>query len=188
MEAKNRIYCSTREEWRKWLSENFDKEKEIWLIIPHKSSGKPAVLYNDAVEEALCFCWIDSTGKSLDEYHSMQRYTPRRPKSSYSQANKERLKWLRENNMIHPKFRDEIDRILADEFVFPADIMAAIKENKEAWKNFQSFTESYKRIRVAYIDGARQRPEQFKTRLDNFIAKTADNKVITGHGGIGKYY
>lgn len=58
-------YFSNREEWRKWLENNFESEKEIWLIFPRKSTGKPCMSYNDAVEEALCFGWIDSTLKKI---------------------------------------------------------------------------------------------------------------------------
>ena len=113
--------------------DNFETSCEIWFVFPYKSSGKKGILYNDAVEEALCFDWIDSTTKPLDKDHKIQRFTPRNPKSTYSQANKERLKW-------------------------------------------------------AYIEAARKRPEEFEKRLNNFISKTKENKTIIGFGGIEKYY
>ena len=72
--------------------------------------------------------------------------------------------------------------------MFPHDIIETIKEDKEAWKNYQNFSDSYKRIRVAYIDAARKRPEEFKKRLHSFIKKTRENKIITGYGGTDKYY
>ena len=103
METTKTAYFNSREKWRDWLKENFQTEKEIWLIYPNKSTGKQRILYNDAVEEALCFGWIDSTMKKYDATHSMQRFTPRNPKSAYSQPNKERLKWLAENKMLHPE-------------------------------------------------------------------------------------
>ena len=81
--------------------------------------GRKSVTYNDAVEEALCFGWIDSTIKALDKEHKIQHFTPRNPKSSYSQANKERLKWLLEHNMIHPDREDNIRKVLSAPFVFP---------------------------------------------------------------------
>jgi len=71
--------------------------------------------------------------------------------------------------------------------VFPPDIIEAIKQNKKAWENFQKFSLSYKRIRIAYIEGARNRPDEFKKRLNNFIEKTEKN-VLIGFGGIEKYY
>ena len=181
-------YFVDRYDWRKWLIDNFETANEIWSVFPGKSSGKKSITYNDAVEEALCFEWIDSTIKSLDEEHKIQHFTPRNPKSTYSQANKERLKWLLENKMVHPKFEDKIRNVLSDPFVFPDDIIDRLKEDERIWKNYQSFSDPYKRIRIAYIEAARKRPEEFERRLNNFICKTKENKIIIGFGGIEKYY
>jgi uncharacterized protein YdeI (YjbR/CyaY-like superfamily) len=187
MEIGKTLYVIDRNAWRAWLEDNFGKENEIWLVYPKKSSGKKCILYNDAVEEALCFGWIDSIRKSLDENHSVQRFSPRRPGSGYSQQNKERLKWLAEHDLIHPSIRASIKPVLQEEFEFPPDILAKIKENEIAWKNFQQFSPAYQRIRIAYIDTARKRPEEFAKRLDNFIRATEQNKQI-GYGGIDKYF
>ncbi len=181
-------YFETRAEWRRWLAENFETAKEVWFIFPNKSSGKTGILYNDAVEEALCFGWIDSTVGALDKDHKIQRFTPRRPRSTYSQSNKERLAWLLENRMIHPSLEDEIRGVLAESFVFPADIIARLREDPVVWENYERFSDSYKRIRIAYIEQARISAEEFEKRLRNFIAKTRDGKLITGYGGIEKYY
>lgn len=181
-------YFETREQWRQWLADNFETTDEVWFVYPNKASGKKSVSYNDAVEEALCFCWIDSTVKSLDNEKRIQRFTPRRPKSPYSQPNKERLKWLLENGRIHPKFTDEIKRVLSEPFVFAEDIMNKLKADKNVWRNFRNFSGSYQRIRVAYIEAARKRPEEFEKRLKNFYDKTRENKKIIGFGGIEKYY
>ncbi|WP_370572225.1 YdeI family protein [Methanomethylovorans sp.] len=178
---------ANRQEWRAWLEENFDKEKEIWMVYPSKSSGKARVSYNDAVEEALCFGWIDSTAKSLDKDSSAQRFSPRNPKSAYSQANKERMKWLLQRGMIHPSVKDTARKIQEEEFVFPPDIIETIKSDELAWENYSKFSDAYKRIRIAYIDAARKRPDEFEKRLHNFIRKTRENKRI-GFGGIEKYY
>jgi uncharacterized protein YdeI (YjbR/CyaY-like superfamily) len=177
-----------REEWRQWLQENYDKESGVWFVFPLKASGEDAVSYNDAVEEALCFGWIDSTIRSLDETHKIQRFSPRRPKSSYSQSNKERLRWLAGKGLILPALRDNISRVLEKHFVYPKDILEAIKDDKDTWTNFQQFSESYKRIRIAYIDAARIKPKEFQKRLNNFIVKTKKGKIIPGYGGIDKYY
>ena len=186
---KNKIkYFENRKDWRNWLNENFDAIDEIWFVFPNKSSGKESITYNDAVEEALCFGWIDSTVKAFDKEHKIQRFTPRKPQSIYSQANKERLKWLLENKMIHPEIEDRIQNVLSEPFIFPSDIIDRLKEDKMVWKNYQQFSDSYKRIRIAYIDAARKRPLEFEKRLDNFIDKTKKNKMITGFGGIEKYY
>ena len=181
-------YFENRKEWRKWLSDNFETAREVWFVFPNKSSGKKSITYNDAVEEALCFGWIDSTIKSLDKEHKIQRFTPRKPKSPYSQANKERLKWLLENNMIHPGLEHKIRNILSAPFVFPNGIINRLKEDKTVWNNYQQFSDAYKRIRIAYIQAAEKRPEEFEKRLNNFINKTKENKIITGFGGIEKYY
>ena len=181
-------YFENRNEWRAWLSDNFDVTDEIWFVFPKKTSRKKGVTYNDAVEEALCFGWIDSIVKTLDEEHKIQRFTPRKPKSAYSQANKERLKWLLENRMIHPEFENEIQNVLSEPFIFPDEITDRLKRDKTAWKNYQHFSDPYKRIRLAYIEAARKRPEEFEKRLNNFINKTKENKTITGFGGIEKYY
>ena len=181
-------YFENRKEWRKWLSDNFETAREVWFVFPNKSSGKKSITYNDAVEEALCFGWIDSTIKSLDKEHKIQRFTPRKPKSPYSQANKERLKWLLENNMIHPGLEHKIRNILSAPFVFPHGIINRLKEDKTVWNNYQQFSDTYKRIRIAYIQAAEIRPEEFEKRLNNFINKTKENKIITGFGGIDKYY
>jgi len=187
MEISRTLYVSSREEWRKWLEKNFTDQKEIWLIFPRKSSGKPRISYNDAVEEALSFGWIDSTVKKLDEENFTQRFSQRNKKSNYSQANKERLRWLLKEKMLHPSVEENVKEILDEKFVFPSDIIRKIKANDVAWKNYQNFSPAYKRIRVAYIEAARNRPDEFKKRLANFIKKTRDNKMI-GFGGIDKYY
>ncbi|MEM9685800.1 MAG: hypothetical protein AAF934_02640, partial [Bacteroidota bacterium] len=90
-------YFKDRKEWRTWLEANFATEDDIWLEYPLKKTGKERIQYNDAVEEALCFGWIDSTVKSLNEETTIQRFCQRRKKSNFSQPNKERLKWLLEN-------------------------------------------------------------------------------------------
>jgi uncharacterized protein YdeI (YjbR/CyaY-like superfamily) len=181
------LYVTNRKEWRTWLENNYYKEKEIWLLYPKKSSGKPRILYNDAVEEALCFGWIDSQVKAFRKESSIQRFSPRNPKSSFSQSNKERLVWLLKSNMLHPSMVPTVQRVLEEKFVFPPDIIQAIKRDAVAWKNYQKFSLSYRRIRIAYIDGARKRPEEFKKRLANFIKSAKENKRI-GFGSIEKYY
>ena len=181
-------YFIDRKEWRRWLEMNFETRDDVWLEYPLKKTGKERILYNDAVEEALCFGWIDSTVKSLDEETTIQRFCKRRKKSSFSQPNIERLKWLFENKLIHPSIKDDVANIIQQKFVFPEDILEQLKLDKAVWNNYQSFSDAYKRIRIAYIDSARKRPEDFEKRLNNFIDKTKENKQIKGFGGIDKYY
>ncbi|NLY25113.1 MAG: hypothetical protein GX042_08940 [Bacteroidales bacterium] len=181
-------YFVDRKEWRKWLEANFETEEDIWLEYPLKKTGKKRIIYNDAVEEALCFGWIDSTVKSFNDETTIQRFCRRRKKSTFSQPNIERLKWLFEKNLIHPSMKDEVINIIQQEFVFPEDIIKRLKSDKDVWTNYQNFSASYRRIRIAYIDDARKRADEFEKRLNNFIDKTKENKMIKGFGGIEKYY
>ena len=182
------IRFSTRAEWREWLHENHNKTEEVWFVFPLRSSGESSISYNDAVEEALCFGWIDSTVGSLDDHHKIQRFTPRNPKSSYSQANKERLKWLADRGLIHASLMKSVSQVLNEEFVYPKDILEAVGSDAVVWEHFQRFSDTYKRIRIAYIDAARKRPDEFRRRLNSFIDKTRKGKMIAGYGGIDKYY
>ncbi len=188
MDEKNILYCTDRIEWREWLAENFEKEDEIWFVFPTTDSGEDGVTYNDAVEEALCFGWIDGRAGTLDETHQLRRFTPRRKGSAYSRPNIERLILLDREGLIHPKIRDSVEDIISAPYVFPEDIMDEIRKDEVVRANYDKFTESYKRIRIAYIDAARKRPGEFRKRLDNFIKKTRENKLIIGYGGIDKYY
>lgn len=188
MDISDVFYTSDRQEWRAWLAAHYESASEIWFVYPMQGSGEAGLSYNDAVEEALCFGWIDSTIKHIDPLHRAQRFTPRRPGSPYSRPNIERLIWLDARGLIHPKVRPLIEPVITAEFVFPEDILEAIRQDKEAWANYSSFSESYKRIRIAYIDAARDRPAEFEKRLASFIRKTRENKRIRGYGGVDKYY
>ena len=188
MNDLNLFYTADRQEWRDWLASHFETETEVWFVFPVKCSGEPALSYNDAVEEALCFGWIDSTIRHTDPLHRAQRFTPRNPKSPYSRPNTERLIRLDAQGLIHPKIRPSMEDIIRAEYIFPEDILSAIRRDPDAWDHFVSFSEPYKRIRVAYIDAARKRPEEFEKRLNNFIRRTRENRLIIGYGGIDKYY
>ena len=188
MEPKNILYCTDRKQWRDWLIEHFETDKEVWFVFPVKEANEPGVSYNDAVEEALCFGWIDGQAGTLDELHRTRRFTPRRPNSPYSRPNIERLIWLDSQGMIHPKIRAAVEDLINEPYVFPEDILEELKKDREVWKHYSAFSEPYKRIRVAYIDAARKRPQEFQKRLDNFVKMTKENKLIIGYGGIDKYY
>lgn len=186
--SEHTFYTADRAVWRGWLSAHFESEKEIWFVFPMKESGEACLSYNDAVEEALCFGWIDSTIKHIDPLHRAQRFTPRKPGSAYSRPNIERLIWLDGQGLIHPKVRERVAEIISASYVFPTDIIEKIEADPLARENFKAFPEGYKRIRVAYIDAARKRPDEFEKRLDGFLAKTRTGKMILGFGGIDKYY
>ena len=181
------LYVTNGREWRDWLKRHYKSEKEVWLVYYKKHAGEPRIPYNDAVEEALCFGWIDSTVKSVDEDRYAQRFSLRNPKSPYSQANKERLRWLVKQGKVVDGVLATLGSLVEDQFETPPDILKAIKANKEAWKNFQSFSQPYIRIRIAFIDAARNRPQEFTKRLGYFIEMAEKNRQF-GFGGIEKYY
>ena len=181
------LYVTDRNEWRQWLAKHYQTAPEIWLVYPRLVTGKSRLSYNDTVEEALCFGWIDSTVKTLDKDTTVQRFSPRKPGASYSQPNIERLQRLRDEGKVRPEVLEAARPALEEKFVFPADIITAIQKNPKAWEQYQKFSPSYQRIRVAFIEGARNRPEELQKRLNHFIAMTEKNKTF-GFGGIEAYY
>ncbi len=144
MKIGKTLYVTQRKEWRSWLANNHDKEKEIWLIFYKKSSGKPRIPYNDAVEEALCYGWIDSIVKI---------FTPRRPKSKLSELNKERIRQLIKQSKMTDFDLAAVEHVFNDssentKLTIAPDILKALKQDNETWEKFQNFPESYKRIRI----------------------------------------
>ena len=187
MKITKTLHVTNRKDWRKWLRDHYKTGKEIWLVYYKRGTGKPRISYNDTVEEALCFGWIDSIVKTLDEERTAQRFSPRRPKSKYSPANKERLRKLVKQRKVIKEVRETLGAISEEKFEIPKDILNAIKANKEARKNFQKFSDAYKRIRIGFIEGARNRPDEFQKRLRYFIKMTEKNKQY-GFGGIEKHF
>ena len=124
----------------------------------------------------------------MDDRCHIRRFTPRRKGSPYSRLNIERLIRMDSKGKIHPDVRPGVEPLLTAKFIFPEDIIDVLRSDKTVWGNYQSFSEPYKRIRVAYIDAARDRPEEFEKRLENFIQKTRENKIIGGYGGTDRYY
>jgi len=163
------LKIKTRAEWRNWLSQNFNTRHEVWLIYAKKSTDQQRIQYNDAVEEALCFGWIDSIHKTLDKDHTMQRFTPRKTKSIYSQPNKERLKWFVGNNLIHHSFLKKAREIMSKEYVFPTEILDAIKTDKTAWNYYNQFSDPYKRIGIVYIKSVRNNKPHILKETTGFL-------------------
>ena len=185
MKIGNILEVADSKGWRTWLAKHHKTESEIWLVFYKKASGKPRISYNDAVLEALSYGWIDSTVKALDSERFVQKFSLRRKTSGLSQMNRERIRTIiRQKRMtkagleaVAHVFKPEQDNV--EEFDIPADILEPLKENQQAWTNFQEFPESYKRIRIAYIESRkRHSQEQFQTSLNYFIKMTAKNKRI----------
>ncbi|MGH8547263.1 MAG: YdeI/OmpD-associated family protein [Methylococcales bacterium] len=183
MKITKTLCVTNREEWRAWLKRHHATEPEIWLVYYRKETGKPCIPFNDAVEEALCFGWIDSTLKPMTNGCFAQRFTPRRPRSPLSEMNKERIRRLIKNNRmtrfglarIEHAFQEHKTK-KRERFEIPVDILNALKKDPDAWEHFNRFPESYKRIRIGWIDAARRRPEVFQQRLRYFLKMTAQNK------------
>jgi len=177
MKLGKTLYVTNRKDWRSWLQKNHNKEKEIWLIYYRKSSGKLRIPYNDAVEEALCYGWIDSTFKGINEEKFAQRFTPRRLGSSISEMNKERVRRLIKSKLMTSIGLKKISFDRKEKFTIAADILEALKLNEQTWKNFQKFSIGYKRVRIGYIEDVRTYDKKiFQNRLNNFIKMTAKNK------------
>jgi uncharacterized protein YdeI (YjbR/CyaY-like superfamily) len=187
LDEKQLLHVATRKAWRTWLKRHYKSAKEVWLVNYKKHTSRPRLAYNDAVEEALCFGWIDSTVKSLDADRFAQRFSVRRPKSTYSQANRERLRALLRQGKVAKEIVASLSAWVEQEFEIAPDIIAALQANPAAWKHYHGFSAAYTRIRIAYIEGARNRPAEFAKRLRYFIEMTARGKQF-GFGGIEKYY
>ena len=176
MKVGRTLYVHRVADWRRWLRAHHGAAREIWLVYYTKASGKPRLSYNDAVDEALCFGWIDSQAAKLDADSWAQRFTPRREGSPVSEMNRTRARRLvREKRMTNAGL-DALGSLRAKRLVVPPDIKAALQRDPAAWKHFQRFPAAYRRMRVAFVDGARRRPEEFRRRLRNLVRKSAQNE------------
>jgi uncharacterized protein YdeI (YjbR/CyaY-like superfamily) len=176
MKLGKTVCFTKRSEWRAWLAANHKSEKEIWLIDYLKGSGKASLTYNDEVDEALNFGWIDSTVKKIDEVTNARRFTPRRPNSPLSEMNKERVRRLIKAGRMTPAGLAAAGDLSVESFSVPADILKALQSDEQTWKNYNHFPASYQRIRIGWIEGARKRPAEFEKRLRYFLKMTALNK------------
>ncbi len=132
---------------------------------------------------------LDRQHRALDRRRTRfaQRFSVRKPGSRYSQANLERLRALVRRRRVLRDVLPTLPDLSASAFQIPADILRAIRANPHAWKHFRGFSPAYVRIRIAYIDGARRRPAEFRKRLAHFVRETEANRQF-GFGGIEKYY
>jgi uncharacterized protein YdeI (YjbR/CyaY-like superfamily) len=170
------LYVHRVADWRAWLRKHHKTSREIWLIFYRKSSDRPSISYNDAVDEALCFGWIDSIQKKIDDERRAQRFTPRRPGSKTSEMNKARARRLVREKRMTPAGLAAIGSLTAPRLAIAADIRATLEKEPDAWKHFRRFPIAYRRIRIAFVEGARQRPAEFRRRLGNLVRKSAKNE------------
>jgi len=166
MEMRKTLYVTTREEWRAWLTENYQSETEVWLIYYKKHTGRPRISYDHAVEEALCFGWIDSIGKRMDDERFAQKFTPRRDSAKWSELNKRRMrKLIREGRMTEAGLAKIDLAVLGEEaeakqskrdLDIPPFVKQGLKGNAKAWENFRKLTPSRRRAYVQLIMDARK--------------------------------
>jgi uncharacterized protein YdeI (YjbR/CyaY-like superfamily) len=168
---------ATAKEWRAWLRRNHRKAPEAWLVYHAKASGRPSIPYNAAVDEALCFGWIDSKVRRLDAHRRAQRFTPRRPGSPVSEMNLARVRRLVREKRMTKAGLDAIGGMPPPPRVRLApDVRAALQEDPETWRHYRRFPTAYKAIRIGWIEAARGRPAVFRQRLAHFVKMTKANK------------
>ena len=180
----------TRAEWRKWLAENHDSSHGIWLILIKKGADIPGIMYSDAVEEALCFGWIDGTLNTMDEQRYKLYLSARKPKSVWSKTNKQRIqKLIKEGLMtaaglakIEGAKKDgswsQLDAI--DQLIMPEDLRKQLSANPEAQRNFEGFSTSSKKIILFWIASAK-REETRQKRIEETVRLAAQN-IKAAHG------
>lgn len=172
------LYVADRHAWREWLAAHHANKSEIWLIYPSKGTNRSRIPYLHAVEEAICFGWIDGIEKRMDSGNTAQRFTPRRPKSNWTELNKKRARRLIAVGLMTEAGYATLPDLSLEVFQIAPDILETLRAEPEIWNNFQAFPDVYKRIRIGYIEEMRRRPQEFEKRLNNFLKKTRENKIF----------
>lgn len=166
----NILPVKNRSDFRSWLSENHDKEKECYVVINCTKQPEEDVLwYLDGVEEALCFGWIDSTTRKQDG-KCIQRFSPRRKGSNWTELNKARCARLESLGLMTDAGREALSK--ASEFSIDSDIMEKIQSDPEIYQNFLNFPELYVRVRIYNIQSRRKDTEVFTKQLNKFLENT----------------
>jgi uncharacterized protein YdeI (YjbR/CyaY-like superfamily) len=170
----NAVHPLTRAEWREWLSENHTRATGVWLVSYKKGTGKSRFDYNDSVEEALCFGWVDSKPNKLDEERTMLWFAPRKGKTGWSKPNKERVDRLVNSGLMQPAGMAKVDQAKADgswslldaveQLQVPQDLLEALAARPPAEQNFLNFPKSARRGILEWVLQAR-RPETRAARV-----------------------
>jgi uncharacterized protein YdeI (YjbR/CyaY-like superfamily) len=183
------VHPETREKWRKWLDKNHSASPGIWMIYYKNKTDKRKFTYADAVEEALCFGWIDSLPRKLDDERAMLKFTPRKPKSTWSKLNKLRVKKLIKEGLMTQVGLAKIELAKKDgswnainsadrhtsNNTLPDDLKKAFSKNKKALQNFNAYAPGYRRRFFFWIDSAKT-PETRTTRIKQTVLMAAENK------------
>lgn len=178
------FYPENRQQWREWLDKNHDIESSVWLIYYKKGSGKPSITYSDAVDEALCFGWIDSKAKSIDAEKYMQFFSVRKPNSVWSKVNKEKVASLIEKGLMTSAGLEAIaiaqsngswsilDAVEA--LIIPDDLMTALSSNLVAKEYFLNLSRTDKRNLLQWITLAKR--EETRQKRIREIVVSAENQ------------
>lgn len=163
----NEVCLKTRAEWRNWLAKNHDKSAGVWLVFYKKHTGKPTLDYDDVVEEALCFGWIDSIIRRLDEDRYARKLTPRKADSQWSESNKQRVKKLLRKGLITEVGSCRIEEAkksgrwaesarpqIPEEM--PTELKQALAKSKKARSHFEKLTKNYQKHYIGWIATAKR--------------------------------
>lgn len=171
-------------EWNKWLERNHSRANGIWLITFKQATGRPRISYDDAVESALCFGWIDSKPRTLDAERSMLWFSPRKKGSAWSKRNKERVEKLVAANRLHEAGLAKIEEAKQDgswikldsveALEIPSDLRKAFKSNLGSNSNFDAFPRSTKRAILEWIGNAKTEATRAK-RVSETATLAAEN-------------
>ncbi len=183
------VYAANRQEWRAWLQANHATSAGIWLIYYKKESGKPRVSYDEAVEEALCFGWVDSRPNAIDDERYMQLFSPRKAKSPWSKLNKQRVEMLIQQGLMTPAGLAKIEAAQQDgswtaydaieELAMPEDLALALAANETARQHFEAFPPSSKKNILWWIESAK-RPETRAKRVEETV-RLAEQNIKANH-------
>lgn len=174
---KNILDIRNRQDFREWLKNNSISEKECWIAVKRgKTPPADALWYLDAVEEALCFGWIDSTLKNVEGI-ALQRFGPRNKSGRWTELNKERCRRLEKLGLMTDRGRAACPDLEA-EFVIIPEIIEVFEANPAAWHNFKSFPSLYQRVRIDNIQRNKACKEMFDSRLQKLIEASERNEMI----------
>ena len=182
----NTLYVTTRQQWCKWLEENHTTQNEIWLIYYKKHTGKPRIPYEDAVEEAICFGWIDSLIKKIDDEKYMQKYTPRNDNSIWSEINRKRAEKMIAEGKMTPFGLKKIDAAKKNgqwkkacsstrKIEMLSELERALKVNDTAWLNFNNFADSYKNMYIGWVSAAKRETTR-QRRIKEVVRRSERNQ------------
>ncbi|MDG0792343.1 YdeI/OmpD-associated family protein [Cohnella ginsengisoli] len=176
MEIRNLLAVKTAAELRAWLRENGGTEKECWVIVGMKPAAD-TLLYLDAVEQALCFGWIDGTKKRISETGLAQRLSPRSKGSAWTELNKARARRLERLGLMTEEGRRVLPDMRPDAFKIDPLIEQRLREDAATYENFTRFPALYRAVRIDTIQSYKKEAELFDKRLTKFIQHTKQNKM-----------